>query len=108
MPNSRWANGQRIYRSVPALERADRLVADLSLRQHEPVDTITVRAAAEAMEVIVVDVKARRTVGMKGTIDLAVAERLANQVGERDRFGRLRALQSPACGICRKFESHLL
>lgn len=48
------------------------------------------RAARKTVKMIVIDVKARPAVGMERADNLAVAERLTNQIGERDLLLLLR------------------
>ena len=75
----------RLYdRPVPGREPLNGGVAIHSFHHHQPFDVVAVRAAAETVEMIIVDLQAWRVVGMEGAVDLAVTERLANQVGERN------------------------
>ena len=77
---------------IPVREQFDRFVAISSFDHHQPVDRVAVRAAAEAVEMIVVDVAARGAVVVKRTADFAVDQRVRQSDGERDFVSR------PACG----------
>ena len=77
-------------------DHVDRGVGTQSLDFAQPIEVSAVRAAAEAMIVVVIDVQARRVVVVEWAGDLAVDQLLADQVRERDAreplFERLRLL----------------
>ena len=69
-------------RPLPVGQELERLLLGQPFDIAQPIEAIAVGAAREAVEVVVVDMEARRAVIVIGTVGLAIDQRLSNQLGK--------------------------